>query len=247
LLQSELSNWEDTLMKKLVLPLFAFCFVIASKAAFAYDAAYISTQQLNLSKILAPSPSASSELQRQDMGEVLRLQQSRTSTQAERAVADNEQTLGRIANEVFGDKASALRSPKFVAFAERVTQDTRAIFLASKDVWNRPRPYSVSTEVKAIGELPTTGSYPSGHATRGYLVAILLSNMVPEKSNELFARGREYGENRVLAGVHYPTDVEAGRLSATAIAAALMQSERFMKDFNDAKAELRQALGLDTH
>jgi acid phosphatase (class A) len=69
--------------------------------------------------------------------------------------------------------------------------------------------------------------------------------MVPEKSAELFARGREYGENRVLAGVHYPTDVEAGRLSATAIAAALMQNERFMKDFNQAKVELRQALGLD--
>jgi acid phosphatase (class A) len=68
--------------------------------------------------------------------------------------------------------------------------------------------------------------------------------MIPEKSRELFARGREYGDNRVVAGVHYPTDVEAGRLSATAIAAALMQSERFLHDFNEAKAELRQALGL---
>jgi acid phosphatase (class A) len=154
---------------------------------------------------------------------------------------------GRIANEVFGDKAAALRSPKFAAFAERVTQDTRAIFPPSKDVWNRPRPYAASTEVKAVGELPTTNWYPSGHATRGYLVAILLSDMVPEKSAELFERGREYGENRVVAGVHYPTDVEAGRLSATAIAAALMQNERFMEDFTEAKTELRQAVGLDAH
>jgi acid phosphatase (class A) len=230
--------------KKLALPLFTFCLLVVSEAAFAYDPAYISTHQLDLSTMLAPSPPANSELQKQDMAEVLRLQQVRTVNQAERAVADNEQTLGRIANEIFGEKAAALRSPKFAAFAERVIQDTRAIFLASKDVWSRPRPFSASADVKAIGELPTTGSYPSGHATRGYIVAILLSNMVPEKSAELFARGREYGENRVLAGVHYPTDVEAGRLSATAIAAALMQNERFVKDFNEAKGELRQALGL---
>jgi acid phosphatase (class A) len=231
-------------MKRLHLPLAALIFVITSGAGFAYDASYLSTQQLDLSKILSPSPPATSELQKRDMAEVLRLQETRTPAQAERAVADNDQSLGRIADEVFGEKAAALRSPKFSQFAERVTQDTRAIFLASKDVWKRPRPFSASPEVKAIGELPTTGSYPSGHATRGYLVAILLSNMVPEKSAELFARGREYGENRIVAGVHYPTDVEAGRLSATAIAAALMQNDRFMKDFNEAKAELRQTLGL---
>jgi acid phosphatase (class A) len=231
-------------MKRLLLPLATLLFVVANGATFAYDASYLSTQQLDLSKILAPPPPANSELQKQDMAQVLRLQETRTHAQADRAVADNEQRLGRIADEVFGDKAAALRSPKFTAFAERVTQDTRAIFLASKDVWNRPRPYSASTEVKAIGELPTSGSYPSGHATRGYLVAILLSDMVPEKSAELFARGREYGQNRVVAGVHYPTDIEAGRLSATAIAAALFQNDHFMKDLNEARVELRQALGL---
>jgi acid phosphatase (class A) len=231
-------------MKRLVLPLAALLFFVANGATFAYDASYLSAQQLDLSKMLAPPPPSNSELQSQDMTEVLRLQASRTPEQAERAIADNDQTLGRIVNDIFGDKAAALRSPKFAAFAERVIQDTRAIFLASKDVWQRPRPYSAGTDVKAIGELPTSASYPSGHATRGYLVAILLSNMVPEKSVELFARGREYGRNRVIAGVHYPTDIEAGRLSATAIAAALSQNERFMKDFNEAKGELRQALGL---
>src|SRR3954466_14675233 len=230
-------------MKRLFVAVAACIFLISTKDAFAYDASYISTQQLDLSKILAPSPPLASELQKHDMAEVLLAQQKRTASQAERAIADNDQKLTRIVDEVFGDKAAALRSPKFAAFADRVIQDTRAIFLASKDVWKRPRPFSASTEVKPIGELPTTGSYPSGHATRGYLVAIILSNMVPEKSAELFARGREYGENRIIAGVHYPTDIEAGRLSATAIAATLMQNERFMTDFNEAKAELRQALG----
>ena len=85
-----------------------------------------------------------------------------------------------------------------------------------------------------------------GHATRGYLAAIILSNMLPEKSESLFARGREYGQNRVLAGVHFPSDIEAGRLAATAMVGAFMQNEKFMKDFAEAKAELRSVLGLPT-
>jgi membrane-associated phospholipid phosphatase len=44
--------------------------------------------------------------------------------------------------------------------------------------------------------------------------------MIPEKIAALFARGREAGYNRLVLGVHYPTDVEAGRLLATAVATA---------------------------
>lgn len=234
-------------MNRLFAALVSSLFLLDFEVAFAFDATYLSTQQLDLSKILAPSPPPDSELQKRDMAEVLLAQQKRTDSQAERAIADNDLKLSRIVDEVFADNTAALRLSKFSAFMDRVLQDTRAIFLASKDVWKRPRPFSVSAEVKPIGELPATGSYPSGHATRGYLVAILLSNMVPEKRAQLFARGREYGENRMIAGVHYPTDIEAGRLSATAIAAALMQEQRFMTDFEEAKTELRQALGLNTN
>src|SRR2546423_173969 len=58
-------------------------------------------------------------------------------------------------------------------------------------------------------------SYPSGHARYGAVTAILLANMVPEKRRELFARGWDYGESRVVGGVHFPTDVESGRILAT--------------------------------
>ena len=68
--------------------------------------------------------------------------------------------------------------------------------------------------------------------------------MVPEKSAALYARGAEYGLNRVLAGVHFPSDVEAGRISATVIAAAMMRNPNFQKEFEAAKIELRRALGL---
>jgi acid phosphatase (class A) len=41
-----------------------------------------------------------------------------------------------------------------------------------------------------------------------------------------------------------PTDIEGGRLAATAIAAALLENAALQTEFAAAKAELRQALGL---
>ena len=117
-------------------------------------------------------------------------------------------------------------------------------FSAGKNAWNRPRPFEVSTEVKPVGELPGGSSYPSGNSTAGYLTAIVLANMVPEKAVALYERGREFGDDRVVLGVHFPSDVEAGRMAATALAAALEQDLVFVKDFEAAKLELRQALGL---
>jgi acid phosphatase (class A) len=72
----------------------------------------------------------------------------------------------------------------------------------------------------------------------------VLANMVPEKAPALFARGREFGDDRVILGVHFPSDVEAGRNAATALAAVLMQDAAFLKEFAAAKVELRGALGL---
>ena len=87
-------------------------------------------------------------------------------------------------------------------------------------------------------------SYPSGHSTFGTMTAIILSNMVPEKRAALYKRGWDYGQQRVVAGVHYPSDVEAGRIQASVVVAELMQNPQFQSDFAAAKTELRGVLGL---
>jgi acid phosphatase (class A) len=88
-------------------------------------------------------------------------------------------------------------------------------------------------------------SYPSGAASMGTGTAILLSAMVPEKRAALYTRATEYGENRVILGVHFPSDVEAGRVLATSVIAVMAQSEDFKKDFVAARDELRAVLGLE--
>ncbi len=50
-------------------------------------------------------------------------------------------------------------------------------------------------------------------------------------------------DDRVILEVDFPSDVEAGRVAAIALAALLMQDPAFMKEFAAAKSELRSALG----
>jgi acid phosphatase (class A) len=68
--------------------------------------------------------------------------------------------------------------------------------------------------------------------------------MVPEKAPAIFARAADWGHNRVLSGVHFPGDVEAGRISGSVIGNALLHDAAFVADFAKAKTEVRRAVGL---
>lgn len=91
-----------------------------------------------------------------------------------------------------------------------------------------PRPYRVSTQVNVAGPLYqiinstnpyADGAYPSGHTNSAFTQALGLSFLIPQQGQELLARAADLGNNRILAGMHSPFDVMAGRMEATAIAA----------------------------
>ncbi len=79
-------------------------------------------------------------------------------------------------------------------------------------------------------------SYPSGHTTYGYMGSILLAVLVPERYQQMIARGAEYGNDRILMGAHYTMDVLGGRTLATYDLAHLLANDpvyigRELKDF----------------
>jgi hypothetical protein len=53
-------------------------------------------------------------------------------------------------------------------------------------------------------------SYPSGHTTYGYTGALILAVLVPERYQQMVARGAEYGNDRILMGAHCAMDVMGG-------------------------------------
>lgn len=75
----------------------------------------------------------------------------------------------------------------------------------------RVRPYLAHPELRPCLPPEATGSFPSGHAVWFRATAELLANLLPERRERLEFMGRQGGANRVLCGVHYPSDVEAGQ------------------------------------
>ena len=224
----------------------AFCVLalFAGNSGFAEGLIYLSRDKVDLLKLLAPPPDPQSEAQKRDLAAVLEVQRTRTPALIARAEADNVLSIFRY-NDVLGPNFTADRLPVTAAFFTRMHADARTVLNATKEAWNRPRPFNVSAEVIPLGEKPRTNfAYPSGTTIFGSLTAIFLANMVPEKRAELFARGVEFSANRVVLGVHYPTDIEAGRIAAAVMAAAFLQNPTFMTDFEGERSELRDVLGL---
>jgi acid phosphatase (class A) len=215
--------------------------------ARADESLYVDPQTVPLNVLLAPPPADGSARQQADMAAVLRVQNARTADEVTRAKADTVKSVFRFA-DVLGPAFNEQNLPKTTALFKAASHNAEVIAKSGKHYFKRARPAIASSDVHPVVQGKGTDmydSYPSGHATFGYMSAILLAEMVPEKREAIFARGREFGENRVVDGVHYPSDVEAGRIDGTLVAAALMANPDFQKAFAAAKAEVRAALSLD--
>ncbi len=230
-----------SMMARWLLATLALCFSLSG--ALAGDEPYIRPDQLDLTKVLAPAPAPDSATTREDLRILLALQASRTPAQVAQANADVARSLTNFM-EVLGVDVTKERAPLTHALVDKAFKDGGVIFYAAKAHWQRIRPYTAFPEVKLIVPPENSFSYPSGHATFGAGTAVILANMVPEKAVALYERGAQFGFERAIAGVHYPSDVEAGRIAGTVIAAFMLDNKQFKEDFKAASTELRGLLGL---
>lgn len=111
-----------------------------------------------------------------------------------------------------------------------------------KTYYHVPRPYL--REAGPICEprtphLDSNGDYPSGHAANGWLEALVLAAVEPQRATQILTRGRQYGESRLICGVHSASAVEAGWMAGSATFAALSGgSPNFRRDVERARQEL---------
>ena len=76
-----------------------------------------------------------------------------------------------------------------------------------------------------IMNLIDSPSFPSGHTTYGYMGSLVLAVLVPDRYQQMIARGAEYGNDRILMGAHYAMDVLGGRTLATYDLAHLLAND----------------------
>ena len=231
-------------MKKFASLTAGLLLLVIGSAAQAEDAKpFVTNKDIDLTMILPPPPANDSAQTKAELGEVLTLQVTRTPEMVASAVADSEENVWRFAN-VMGPNFNKEKLPKFSAFFDRVVETEGAVVDPAKDVWKRPRPHQLSDLVKPAVKLSSSGSWPSGHATVGTMMGIILADMVPEKRAEIMARAAEYAHNREVGGIHYASDVEMGRISGSVIAAVLLNRDDFKAEYEVARAELRSDLGM---
>lgn len=143
-----------------------------------------------------------------------------------------------------GVDLTAVEAPALARTLARANADLLPMVGNAKDQYRRPRPFVTEGGpicVDVSPEFAASGSYPSGHSAAAWLYALLLSEIDPGNAAAIVARGRAFGESRVVCGVHYVSDVEGGRLTTTALVAALHSNAEFEADIGAAQAELAAA------
>ena len=118
------------------------------------------------------------------------------------------------------------------------------VSMCLKGDFRSPRPSQVCPAITPMIDPPVTSSFPAGHAVQSYLISYLLAYSLANANGDtnlphhhlppadspiatflaadpprgpLFSLARRVAQNRIVAGIHYPTDIRAGRAVATQI------------------------------
>jgi acid phosphatase (class A) len=192
---------------------------------------YINPKQIDLTVFLPPPPDLGSPQQRADELALAQALSARSRAQYLIAQQNSHRSVFFFAPSV-GPDFTPERFPVTAEFFRRIASDVEKLIDQAKAYWERPRP---------SGAEKRRGSYPSGHAAFAAASAIVLSDLLPSKRDAIFTQARTFAENRILMGVHYPSDVASGWTAGTLAAYAMMHDPAFVSDFRKARTELLRA------
>src|SRR5215472_14620737 len=200
-----------------------FTVVCCAAAAFAQTSSpapkipktllYLTPEQIDPSRLLAPPPKDGSPAQQGEMAAVKRLIHSRTAERYAQATWDAQHEDATPFAATIGPAFDLAKLPATARLLESVLHDQAIAASAAKDYFHRKFPvaaempssyreWTCDTPDRKPESRPLR-SYPSGHATLGYSVAVVLAALIPESSQALMIRAGEYAYSREVCGDHY--------------------------------------------
>ena len=221
----------------------------AAKARTETRGGYLSKEEYPDSLALVPLPpaegSAALALDQAINAQMLQFQGTpRWSLAVEDAVM-NYPRLAQTFSCALGLPITAQDTPELYTLLRRTLSDGGLPVYAAKNHYDRPRPFLVNNEPTCIpkGErfMREDGSYPSGHTAFGWAWALILTEIAPERTDAILARGRAFGESRMVCNVHWYSDVVAGRMVGAAAVARLHAEPEFRAAVAAARSEVAVA------
>ncbi len=181
----------------------------------------------DLVEIIGAYPSQGSQAEKDDFETLLRWQEVRTPEQCAKA-----ETEASISFESFFGGDNGPLSPQeikrlkhfFYWHFARAGIPTAKL----KDHFQRPRPYDYDLRVKPCVHLADGYAYPSGHTSTSRAIALVLAKKFPERAELLLKRADEIALNRIIGGVHHPSDIVAGKKLADVLYQKLIADRKFL-------------------
>ena len=184
----------------------------------------------NLTTFIPPPPTIGSPAQKADLDAVLAIQHNASPEM----IAHAEQTVGFNVfsfSEVIGPEFTAEKYPKTAEFFARLETTANLPKNYLKDYYRRLRPYrAFPDQVKILVTKEDGYSYPSGHSTRAWLFALVLGSLDQADRSDFLYSALQVCQDRVIGGMHFPSDVLESRVLAEDIFANLLENKDFMAD-----------------
>ncbi len=204
---------------------------LVSTQTYYIPAAQFKTVQFN------PPPAPDSDAQREDLAAILAWQNKRTEADCAKA-----NVTANFTADTFLGENSLFPKPlpdEVRKFIDRVSSDLEDAVTNMKERYQRPRPYKAYPDQTQPCIKKSWGySYPSGHSSFSRVFANVLADIVPERRDEFFKKADEIAQDRVIGGVHFPTDIAAGKVFGDLYHAELLKSEGYRKDIEKMKTFL---------
>jgi len=196
----------------------------------------------NIVRILPHHPTLDSPLFYNDWYQYTWGKKMRIGKRYEQAVEDADYNkLKTSFSGAMGIEISPTNTPEIWKLLDSLMADLKKGTSKAKNYYNRRRPFAQFNEVSGTPEsdkyLRDKPSFPSSHTTVGWGLGLVLAEINPECMDSIFSRAYQIGVSRVIVGVHYQSDVDAGRLVASMVISQLHSKPEFTKQLAKAKNE----------
>lgn len=210
---------------------------------------YLPTSQVPDSLALLPPPPADGSARQAADSEALKAAVSGTSPERwAQAVADASLSFPQSVQsfaDILGQPIDARATPHLAMLLQRSMIDAGLGTYKAKTHYMRVRPFAAEQMASCTpgdeAALRKDGSYPSGHAAIGWMWALVMTDIAPDKADAMLKRGLDFGQSRVICRLHWQSDVEASRLVGAAVFARLQADPVYRAQLALARAEVAGA------
>ena len=146
-----------------------------------------------------------------------------------------------------GVKFTNDNAPALMRLLGKAQLDTHWAVDRAKAHFKRARPFADEPDAPICLEVPkpmrskVSTAYPGGHSTLGMTWGLILAELAPDRSTQIMSRVRDYSHSRLVCGIHFPSDLEAGHMLGAGLVARLRGEPEFRADLELARAEVARA------